>query len=380
MLTVDLRSVILMSGVLGVLLTLVFFFLRTAYPPTIRGLGWWAAAPALITLSTVLFSARGTLSDVWAIVLGNLVLLAGIGCFEIGAREFVGRPWVPVPRLAALAACACALYFFGIVEPNYPVRLALVGAVWASIFLAMARTLMRHASAGLASRLTVTVLFLNVVVLLLRVATASLADRHETIISPSSIQTLYVATNAIMFMGLGVGLILLAGERLRSEFEYLATHDALTQVMTRRVFLESCEVEMERCRRHGRSMALLLLDIDHFKEVNDVHGHQMGDRVLVDFTRRIQPLLRRMDLLARVGGEEFVVMLPDTEGVDAMAVAQRILAQVCEPDDRSLPHITTSIGVAVWQPEDRQVDDLLVRADRALYKAKAEGRNRIVEG
>ena len=126
-------------------------------------------------------------------------------------------------------------------------------------------------------------------------------------------------------------------------------------------------------------MALLLLDIDHFKLVNDQHGHQSGDRVLVDFTRRIQPLLRRMDLLARFGGEEFVVLLPDTESADAWIVAERILARVADPADRSLPAITTSIGVAVWRPEDRQVDELLARADRALYQAKVEGRNRIVE-
>lgn len=380
MLTVDLRSVIVMSGVLGVLLSLVFFFLRMAYPRSIRGLGWWAVAPALITASTLLFAARGSLPDELSVVVANLLLLAGLACFEIGTRIFAGRPWSPRPWVVLFAFCALPLYFYAIVIPHYPIRLALMGAVWTGIYLSMTRTLLRYTTPGLAARLTVTVLMLNILVLLLRVATASMADRSETIITPSTIQTLYVATNAIMFMGLAVGLILLAAERLRSEFEYLATHDTLTQVMTRRVFMDACALEMERCRRHGRPMALLLLDIDHFKQVNDEHGHQVGDRVLVDFTRRIQPVLRRMDLLARLGGEEFVVLLPDTEGPDAMAVAQRILSCVAEPADKSLPAITTSMGVVVWRADDQEVDDLLVRADRALYQAKSEGRNRIVEG
>ena len=379
MLSVDLRSVILMSGVLGLLLTLVFFFLRMAYPRSIRGLGWWAVAPACVTVSTLLLAGRGWLPNLLSIVLGNLMLLCGLACFEIGLRVFVGRPWSLRVRLVLLGCCGLALYVYGVLMPSYPVRLVLVGGVWVVIFLAMSRTLLRHATPGLAARLTVTVLLINTVVLLLRVATVNVTESSDSPVSPSGIQTLYVATNAIMFMGLGVGLILLAAERVRAEFEYLATHDSLTQVMTRRVFLDACAMEIERCRRHGRSMALLLLDIDHFKLVNDQHGHQSGDRVLVDFTRRIQPLLRRMDLLARFGGEEFVVLLPDTESADAWIVAERILARVADPADRSLPAITTSIGVAVWRPEDRQVDELLARADRALYQAKVEGRNRIVE-
>jgi diguanylate cyclase (GGDEF)-like protein len=173
-----------------------------------------------------------------------------------------------------------------------------------------------------------------------------------------------------------VALILMAGDRLREEFEQLAARDALTNVLTRRAFLAACEQELARCRRHGRSMALLLLDIDHFKAINDTYGHQMGDRVLVDLVGRIQPLLRRSDQLARFGGEEFVLLLPETNQDEAAAVAERILAGVAVPHE-NVPAITVSIGVATNRPDESRLDTMLARADKALYKAKAEGRNRV---
>jgi diguanylate cyclase (GGDEF)-like protein len=123
-------------------------------------------------------------------------------------------------------------------------------------------------------------------------------------------------------------------------------------------------------------MALLLLDVDHFKAINDTHGHQMGDRVLVDLVERIASLLRRPDQLARFGGEEFVLLLPETSQDEAVTVAERILAHVADHRD-ALPLITVSIGVATNRPDEDQIDTLLARADKALYKAKDEGRNRI---
>lgn len=102
----------------------------------------------------------------------------------------------------------------------------------------------------------------------------------------------------------------------------------------------------------------------------------MGDRVLLDFAQRITALLRRPDLLARSGGEEFVLLLPETSQEEAVAVAERILARVAEPAD-GLPSITVSIGLATNRPDEAEIDTLLARADRALYKAKDEGRSRV---
>ncbi|MFN7197589.1 MAG: GGDEF domain-containing protein, partial [Hylemonella sp.] len=160
------------------------------------------------------------------------------------------------------------------------------------------------------------------------------------------------------------------------ELEYLATRDALTGARTRPVLLQACRQELARCRRHGRSMALLVMDVDHFKRVNDQHGHQMGDRVLVDVVARVSSLLRLSDLLARFGGEEFVLLLPETTLQEALAVAERIRRKVALPQD-GLPEVTVSIGVTTNRADEDDVDALLARADRALYRAKEQGRNRI---
>jgi diguanylate cyclase (GGDEF)-like protein len=138
---------------------------------------------------------------------------------------------------------------------------------------------------------------------------------------------------------------------------------------------EACHQELERSRRHGRSMALLIMDLDHFKSINDSYGHQAGDRVLVNFVARVNALLRRPDQLGRFGGEEFVALLPDTSLDEALVVAERIRA-TCALTEHT-PSCTVSIGITTNRLDNDSVDTLLTRADVALYRAKARGRNRV---
>ncbi len=376
MISLDLRSLIIMSGIMGLLLGGMMFFLRLSYPRGILGLGLWAAAHAWVSLSAILFAGRGFLPDFLSIVVANLAVLTGVIFYHAGVEQFFGRRPVWARWIAVLVLLAPLLYWYALVEPSYNARLILVCLVWASIFLHMSWAIWHHGPENFSTRFTAVVLLIQATVLLLRFFSAWMPLAEEGLLTPTRVQSLYVGSNAIMLLALGMGLILMAGDRLRAEFEHMASHDALTNVLTRRVFLDTCEQELARCRRHGRSMALLLLDIDHFKVINDTHGHQTGDRVLVDFVKRIASLLRRPDQLARFGGEEFVLLLPETGQDEAVTVAERILAHVAEARD-GLPPITVSIGVATNRPDEDQIDTLLARADKALYKAKDEGRNRI---
>jgi diguanylate cyclase (GGDEF)-like protein len=187
-----------------------------------------------------------------------------------------------------------------------------------------------------------------------------------------------VVTFAFCIFPLGVGLILMATERLTDEMRYLASHDSLTGALNRRHMNAAMSAEIERCTRHGRSMALLVMDLDHFKAINDQHGHQLGDQVLVSFVAKVSALMRQHDQLGRFGGEEFVALLPETELAAAVVVAERI-RQTCAQLHPAVG-CTVSIGVTVNSATGDTVDALFARADAAMYRAKSLGRNRVETG
>ncbi len=171
--------------------------------------------------------------------------------------------------------------------------------------------------------------------------------------------------------------LLLAREALRDQ----ATHDSLTGLWNRASILENLHTELARARRESKPLALLIIDLDRFKLVNDTHGHLMGDAVLQEAARRMKSAIRRYDAAGRYGGEEFLIVLPGCEGDGARAQAERIREAVAagpfRQDDVAL-NVTCSIGVACWNPGSPGDTDCLVRdADEALYHAKASGRNRV---
>lgn len=168
--------------------------------------------------------------------------------------------------------------------------------------------------------------------------------------------------------------------RARQELFALATKDALTGLRNRRYFLEGAETEFARARRHGRGFSLLILDVDHFKKVNDTYGHAAGDRCLQGLAEVCNRNLREVDLIGRLGGEEFAVAMPEADLATARQVAERLRQQIAENEvagDQGPLRITVSIGVSSARPEDKGLDQTLRRADQALYAAKNSGRNRV---
>jgi len=164
--------------------------------------------------------------------------------------------------------------------------------------------------------------------------------------------------------------------RLAAEVERLASRDQLTGLANRRVFDEQLALLIERARRDQRPLSLVLLDVDHFKQVNDTCGHQVGDAVLRQAGAAIMAAARSVDVAARYGGEEFAVLLPGCPGADAMAMAQRLRAAIAA--DVSAAAITASAGVATFPTNAVDADALVSRADEALYEAKRSGRNQTV--
>ncbi|MBU1248184.1 MAG: diguanylate cyclase [Proteobacteria bacterium] len=168
--------------------------------------------------------------------------------------------------------------------------------------------------------------------------------------------------------------------RLENNLDRLASTDCLTGIPNRRRFLENLDREFKRAMRYGHTLSFLMLDLDHFKLVNDRYGHDIGDLVLMGATKACENILREVDEIGRIGGEEFAVLLPDTRLPDALQVAERLrheIASVAVPTIHGDVSITVSIGVAESTMDATDARDLMRRADKALYRAKKEGRNRV---
>jgi len=164
------------------------------------------------------------------------------------------------------------------------------------------------------------------------------------------------------------------------EIYRMAIYDGLTQIHNRRYFEEFAERELSRCRRHERALSLLLFDVDKFKSINDKYGHLSGDYVLRTLASEVQKRMRKEELFARYAGDEFVILLPETDGSDAARFAEIVRRMIEEHDfrfdGRGLP-VTVSIGVGTFDPDMVAPAELVAAADAALYRAKERGRNQV---
>lgn len=188
-------------------------------------------------------------------------------------------------------------------------------------------------------------------------------------------------------LGLAFGFFWMTTAVLSAGLEQMASTDPLTRILNRRVFLMWCEKELNRSAQEGRPFSILMVDLDHFKRINDNFGHQVGDEAICAAVEKMQDSIRGIDILARWGGEEFAVLLPNASPDAAMIVAERMRANiekihlevpaVANGAIRSL-RLTASIGMATYKAQDDNVLSVLHRADRGLYLAKDAGRNKVL--
>ena len=201
----------------------------------------------------------------------------------------------------------------------------------------------------------------------------------------SPLQTLSFLVGSVAKLTFVFGFLLLIETRRYDEITRLAALDCLTGAFNRRTFIEIAERELAHCWRSRQPLALMLIDLDHFKSINDTHGHLAGDQVLVKFKELADGCLRRQDTFGRYGGEEFCVLAPGTDAWGAVTLAERMRAEVesCSFETShkaAVIHTTISIGVVVFDPDESHVslDSLFAKADERLYLAKNQGRNRVI--
>jgi diguanylate cyclase (GGDEF)-like protein len=380
-LTVDLTSV---SAILSVILYLIWRSRRT-YP----GFGLWTAGNALYAAGFMLIALRGMVPALLSVVLANTLLLSGTVLFLEGVRSFRGVAGSRSLSVALVAVPLLLISCFTFVADDTGMRIIVFSASTAVIAGLVAWALLRDAPPDLrfSLRFTGSLFALHALFMFFRALLTFLNPGPHDLLAPNLIQTLTFLVALLLGIAWTFGFVMLNSERLevdlkkaQVELQRLAETDFLTGIANNRRFFEDGEREIQRARRYGHPLAALMLDLDHFKRVNDTHGHAAGDKVLVAVTATCRRLLRDIDVFGRLGGEEFVILLPETDLAGGLATAERLRLAIGEmaivAGDRTL-RITISIGVTLLSPDDAGLDAVLKRADDAMYEAKRNGRNRV---
>jgi diguanylate cyclase (GGDEF)-like protein len=284
-----------------------------------------------------------------------------------------------------MGAAMAILVFFHYGVDVMAVRVATVSVFHSMVCLAMALAIRRagpQAPARYPYRFTSTAALLLAAAHALRLVVSGRELAHlPTLLDAASWNMFFFALGSLAMPMLTLGAVMMANAQLVAQATHAADHDHLTGASSRRAFFRFAEREHARVARTGTDLTVLLFDIDHFKRINDTFGHAAGDQVLVDIVRRTGSVIRQMDVCARVGGEEFAVLLPDAGAEMAARVAQRLRRALERPlavgAAQAEVSYTVSIGIARLEPGE-SIGDLLMRADRALYAAKAAGRNTAV--
>jgi len=357
----------------------------------VRGAGRWAAACGGEALGWVLLGLRGMVPDIVSMVVANTLLLLAAAMYHHALREFDGgarddgarddRPRVAVPY-ALVAAAALTLIYFTVVAPSLAGRIVVVSLAGAPLTLSCGRLLLCGSDRPSVIRHAMGYGFLACGLALLTLIPYTLlaagsGSRHD-FLSPGMGQEAIYLGSYVALVVLTLGFLLLCNERLNRDALRLATRDALTGTSNRRAIEEVARDELARCRRAGLPLSVLLVDLDHFKAINDTYGHATGDAALRRFVVTATAQLRAQDALGRYGGEEFLVVLPTTPCRDALTAAERLRVAVAGAMLEAGGHrlrVTASIGVAEAAGND-DIDAVLARADTTLYQVKAQGRKR----
>lgn len=373
-------SLLLVTTAMSAVMLLVLTSLADS---KVAGIREWAQANGVAVIALLMFAARGVIPDLLSIEVANALLLLTASLMLAGYRRYLGLP-VPWRLLAGGGSAAFAgVVVFHHVHDSLALRVVAMSAFHVAICFGIYASLPRVAD----GRLRYPNAFSRTAALLLGLGHfcrgafyAFIAYEPATLLDPDIANLAFFAIGTLALPALSLGAVMLANARVLNETAYAAEHDHLTGAPSRRAFFEMAERELARARRHGSGLGLLLVDADHFKRINDTYGHGVGDDVLRDLVARTREEIRKIDYFARLGGEEFGVLLPDASFDTTRAVAERLRAALDRPATgvpaSAGPAYTVSIGLAMLE-KGEDFAGLMRRADAALYAAKAGGRNRV---
>ena len=374
----DVRTLIVALVVVVTTCALVVMLVHNRKYP-VQGTLWWAYGTFVIAAFGSLLALRGTVPDWLSIVVANAGVVVGYCMTWCGVRRFVNLPPVPVWGLAVTGcSLGAGLAWFTYVTPSLLWRIHILALFLAPVCAAAAWDLLRNRRRGAAFVFTGAAYGVNSLFFFLRSVHVHFFPPDGPFLASHWGSTLFFLYSIVFICMVTFGMLLMITDTLMEQLRAQATEDPLTGVANRRSLFQFAEHEFAAMRRSGESLAVLMLDLDHFKKVNDRFGHAAGDMLLVCFSRTVERCIRAQDKFFRYGGEEFVVLLPGTSLEGAVVLAERIRA-VVELDPVRLKsgdiQYTVSIGISCGQTGDVSVESILNRADEALYQAKTDGRN-----
>ena len=379
----DPRTTVLIGSITCGLMALVLTLLARATPLPVPGLRSWVLGAWTIFVALVLLGLRDWIPDLASITLGNMALMLAYLIWLAGTHEHFGARLKWTPWISGLALVILAITWLNLTQDSFRLRVVIVATFCACISARHAWVLLRRPRAarfGETNGITLAICWfvaLGCTYGLRCVHAIAYPQGSTGLLTQDIIQVVYTAALTACNLMSVIGFATMASDNVRAQIENQAVRDPLTGTLNRRALFESLDREISRYHRSGRSFSVAMLDIDHFKSVNDQYGHQIGDRVLVHMCQRVTALMRPHDIFARYGGEEFLILMPETNVLAAQQAARRVNQELGKGDDPSLPAVTVSMGIAECSPGDTSALSLVARADRALYAAKNKGRNRV---
>ncbi|MEO8159989.1 MAG: GGDEF domain-containing protein [Arenimonas sp.] len=381
----DIRTALFLGAFLTLLTGVLLFAVRRHFSATLQpSLRWWIVATVAHPFGFLLIGLRALVSDWWSTVLSNVLIAVAFAAFAISLRIFNGSPQRRGRLYALIAATAALATWYTRLDPNESLRIGGISVLFALLLGSSARSIYRkgqprspiaHITGGMFLLGTAVLAWRGLVYLFVPAAIP---------ISPFEATPLQIgvfALGGLLPVVSTIGYLLMCTEFNQLELAKAANLDYLTGICNRRAIEDLAARSIAAARRHGIPMAMMIIDVDHFKRINDELGHQAGDVALVETVKRIRDSLRSEDLVGRLGGEEFVAVMPSTDAGSALAAAERMrsaFADLPMQIDGKEMTVTVSVGVAVLDAHDRQYAHLLRRADRAMYGAKTAGRNKVM--
>lgn len=377
----DVRTIAALSAVLSVLTAVALAAVIRDFPRESRAeLRYWTLGVGLLAMGWAVFALRGPGVPEWVpVVVGNLLLFLGVQMQLFALRAFLRLRVFRARDLAGPLLQLTVSTVFLWLLPSLTARVVLGALLFAAVLAESARTLWVHAPRPqpMAYHVVGVSLVVMAVIVLGRAAVQMSPAGVTEVMQPSPMQGLVFTMSNMAPLVATLGFLLIINERLQRELHRLAIADPLTGLANRR--------ELERhagalLAEPGMALGVIAIDADHFKRINDTRGHAVGDSVLVALAERLRHAARPGDVVGRLGGEEFVMLLPRVDPAAAADRAERIRTAIAEVPvalgEGGLA-VTASIGVAVGEG-DEALPALLRRADQAMYAAKAAGRNRVV--